>query len=442
VNSFQGEAEPEPNTPDSWDAFAPSGTPNQPDAAVTGWEAFLPDASDRPADEASAARRPTRHEFPAEPAAPTGTSRASFGITDGPISGARPEPVSPAAPDADGPAPFPVAVDLPSAGALPPAADVPPFPVAADTPAEPVRVAPLFARAGSAAAAPSSADVPGGVGDVMDGPGREIRPHRANRDAEPLPQQPERRRSRLVTAATVVLSVVVLLGGAVAGVAFFAGENKSLTSVFRLGSGGSDGKVATAPLDGRTTASFELVAATTKVTVRTQDLGDDLYRITTAGDSGTAPSPVLSNDRVQLLLSPDGEGSSGNVEVLLSTKVTWGLRFVGGADEQIVDLAGGKVNRIAVAGGSRRVDLRLSQPAGTVPIRVTGAVDELSVTSPAGSPVRVKVNSGAKTVAAGDKTLRDVEPGSTLTPKDWKSPNRYDVDAASRVTLLTVRNAP
>jgi hypothetical protein len=304
-----------------------------------------------------------------------------------------------------------------------------------------------FARPGTAAgsdaaAGSGAAGVADGIGEIIDGPGREIRPHRAGRDAEPGPQQSDHRRSRFVTAATVVLSVVLLLGGAVAGVAFFAGETESLTSVLKLGSGDSDGKVATAPLDGRTAASFELVAATTQVTVRTQDLGDDLYRITSAGDSGTAPSPVLSDNRVQLLLSPDGEGSSGNVEVLLSAKVTWGLRFVGGADEQIVDLAGGKVSSIEVAGGSRRVDLRLSKPAGTVPVRVTGAVDELSVTSPAGTPVRVKVDSGAKTVAAGEKTLRDVRPGSTLTPKDWKAPDRYDVDAASRVTLLTVRNTP
>ena len=38
--------------------------------------------------------------------------------------------------------------------------------------------------------------------------------------------------------------------------------------MLQLGSGDTDGKVATAPLDGRTTATFELVAATTKVTVR------------------------------------------------------------------------------------------------------------------------------------------------------------------------------
>jgi hypothetical protein len=52
--------------------------------------------------------------------------------------------------------------------------------------------------------------------------------------------------------------------------------------------------------------------------------------------------------------------------------------------------------------------------------------------------VRVQVDSGAKTVAAGDRTLRDVRPGSTLTPKGWQVQNRYDVDAAARITLLSV----
>ena len=149
---------------------------------------------------------------------------------------------------------------------------------------------------------------------------------------------------------------------------------------------------------------------------------------------------MVAEDRVQLLLSRDGDGTSGNVEVVLSSKVGWALRFIGGADEQIINLTGGKVSSIDLAGGSRRVDLILPQPTGTVPVRVTGAIDELSVTSPAGNPVRVQVDSGAKTVAAGERTLRDVKPGSTLTPKDWKVANRYDVDAASRVTLLTVRS--
>ena len=247
------------------------------------------------------------------------------------------------------------------------------------------------------------------------------------------------RRSRGLVAATVALSAVVLLGGSIAGVAFFTGDKQDRSSA--LGAAKVTGKTATAPLDGRKTAAFELVAATTKMNVSTADLGQDLFKITAADDSGVVPSPAVSKTAVQLRLTPEGKGSSGQVNVVLSAKVRWSLRFTGGGDEQIVDLSGGQVAGIDVIGGSRRFELSLPKASGTVPVHVTGAIQDLSIQSPADSPVRVKVQGGAKTVAAGQVTLRDLKPGSTLTPKDWKVANRYDVDAAAWLTLLSVDSA-
>ena len=282
-----------------------------------------------------------------------------------------------------------------------------------------------------------------GIGDFIGGPGREIRPHRAARHPHAGAEHPHAateppRRGRGVLVAGIALGAAVLLGGTVAGVAYFAGPDKSLTSVLELGAGKSEGRTATAPIDSRTAASFELVTAVTKVTMRSEDLGDDLYRITTGEDAGVTPKAVLSQDRVQLHLVPDGDNATGAVEVVLSSKVSWALRFAGAADEQILNLSGGQVSGIDVVGGSRRTQIALPEPAGTVPVRITGAVDELALTSPAGNPVRVQVRGGAKTVAAGARTLRDVKAGSTLTPKGWATNNRYDVDAESRVTLLSV----
>jgi hypothetical protein len=367
------------------------------------------------------------------PAPPATPGRTSFGFTAGPISPSGWSAVTADA-TADG-GRSAVAVDAAARGGWPVAADP-----AASAPAPPA-----YGSDAAQATAPEA-----GVGEFISGPGREIRPHRAPR-REPAAHDHEHnaprstphsaalpRRSRTVMAAGTALAALVLLGGTVTGVAFFSGPDRSLNSVLQLGTGKTDGKTATAPLEGRTKADFDLVAATTKVTMKAADLGDDLYKITSADDSGTAPSPVLADDRVQLHLTPDGGGSSGRVEVLLSSKVRWALRFTGGADEQSVDLTGGRVSSIDVVGGSRRFQLSLPKPAGTVPVRVTGAVEDLSITSPKDSPVRVQVASGAKKVAAGDRTLRDVRPGSTLTPKGWQVKNRYDVDAAARITLLSV----
>ncbi|WP_412742693.1 hypothetical protein [Krasilnikovia sp. MM14-A1004] len=304
------------------------------------------------------------------------------------------------------------------------------------------------------------------IGDIVNGPGREIRPHRATRRdganrkgegrnadghkvdtrtqpgpaATPPPARAKAapRRSRAATAVAVGLTGVILLAGTVAGVVFFSGANGDITSVLQLGAGSADRRTATAPLDGRTAASLEVVGGLDRLTVRSEDLGDQLYRITAADGSDSVPAPVITDDQVRLSVTPDGDGRPGAVEVVLSAKVRWSLRFTGGADEQLIDLSRGQVGDVALTGGARRVELSLPKPVGTVQVRVDGALDELSVKSPTDAPVRVKVQSGAKTVTAGTRTLRDVAPGSTLTPRNWQVPDRYDLDAAARITLLRV----
>jgi len=416
------------------------------------WSAFGSPTTPSSAAAQSSAREPVEPEY--GPAPPTGPGRASFGFTAGPISGNRSEPTSGA--------PYSSTPPAPTSPASPA-----PHPVRSVT-AESVLAKARHAQAERAQSrqaqarqdlprpelirqdGPSSrlsrpmppTDEDQGIGDFIGGPGREIRPHRAARHPGPPTEHTDPseapRRGRGVLIAGVALSAAVLLGGAVAGVSYFSGSDKSLTSVLELGAGNSDGGTVSAPIDGRTAASFELVTAVTKVTVRSEDIGDELYRMSTAEDAGVVPKAVLSQDRVQLQLIPDGDGATGAVEVVLSSKVMWTLRFSGAADEQNIDLTGGQVGGLDLVGGSKVTQIVLPKPAGTVALRITGAVDELSLAAPAGNPVRVQVQGGAKTVTAGARTLRDLKPGSTLTPKDWATNDRYDVNAEARVTLLSV----
>jgi hypothetical protein len=402
VNSFSDEtAAPEPRAA----AFPPAPRAAFPAASPTA--AFPPastevpedrgwfDASVKRDDEAKPADAP-RPAPPYGPAPPAAPGRASFGFTAGPIS---------------------------PTGRF---ADVPTSPATAPGSPAGDRPAPEF-------------------GEFVVGPSREIRPHRAVRRFPPEPAAPREpppatrpaRRSRTVMIAAIALTAMVLVAGAAAGIMLFSGSDRNLDSVFRLG-GGAGERTATAARGGRTAASFELLAATTKVTIKAQDLGGDLYRITSAEGSGTVPTPVLAKNRVQLHLTPQGTGATGRVTVLLSSKVKWTLRLVGGADEQVVDLRGGRLGSVDVLGAARRIELALPTPSGTVPVRITGAVEDLSITAPADTPIRVRLDSGAKTVAAGQRTLRDLEPGSTLTPQGWQTRNRYDVHAESRIPLLSV----
>ncbi|MGX6602248.1 hypothetical protein ACWKSP_08970 [Micromonosporaceae bacterium Da 78-11] len=263
-------------------------------------------------------------------------------------------------------------------------------------------------------------------------PEPEIGPREVSAEARP-PRQP-----KIVTVGIAALSAVVLLAGAIIGAMYFSGSDDSLDTVLKLGAAGSDSRVVTAPLDNRNTASFELLAGANKVTVRIGELGDDLYRISTPEDAGIRPSPTIRNDAVQLQVTRDGDGTGGEIDVVLAAKVNWALRFAGYVQEEIIDFTEGKISGVEMVGAARRAELTLPKPAGTVPIKVAGAIEELTVTSPAGSPVRIQVGGGAQTVVAGNRTLRDVAPGSTLTPKDWATDNRYDVSAVARVTSMTV----
>jgi hypothetical protein len=258
-----------------------------------------------------------------------------------------------------------------------------------------------------------------------------------------------------VTVGLVLMGVVVLLAGTVAGVVYFAGDDRSLDSQLDGGGensaadpgnadpgAGADGtapRTVSAPVAGRKAANFELLAGVSTVQVSMKDLGGDLYQISTPADAGIRPSPVIKDDTVQLQVDRDGGGNGGRIEVVLSTAVRWQLRFSGYADEQQINLSGGRVSSVEMIAGMHKAELQLPRPSGTVPVKITGAVDQLALRSPTDNPVRVHVGGGADAVVAGTRKLHDIAPGSTLTPKDWKKySNRYDVTAASAIGSLNV----
>jgi len=197
--------------------------------------------------------------------------------------------------------------------------------------------------------------------------------------------------------------------------------------------------VIVAPLLGRSGASLTVRNAASRIRLSLATLPGLLYRISTPADAGIKPSPAIKGNDVQLQVDRDGTGTGGQIQVVLSTAVRWQLRFSGYADEQRIDLSGGKVTSVELIAGMHKAELQLPPSSGTVPVKITGAVDQLALRSPADNPVRVKVGGGATDVVAGTRKLHDIAPGSTLTPKDWKQhSDRYDVTAASAIGSLDV----
>jgi hypothetical protein len=77
---------------------------------------------------------------------------------------------------------------------------------------------------------------------------------------------------------------------------------------------------------------------------------------------------------------------------------------------------------VADAGRAGPVSSRGAQPAsptGLMPVRLTGGVDQFRVRLADGTPVRVRVQSGAGEVTLDGTTHRGIAPGRSFTAYGW-----------------------
>ncbi|SCG49906.1 hypothetical protein [Micromonospora halophytica] len=272
---------------------------------------------------------------------------------------------------------------------------------------------------------------------------------------EPPHRSPWQSGARLLAAAAIMVLALGALAVTVTlanpdrlGVAF-SGARPTAPTVAPAapGRGGTARAAAaeqalTAPLAGRRRATFELADGLTSFRLRTGDLGDDLYQISSPADSGVLPRPELLGERVQVRLVESGRAGRGVVDVVLTSRVTWRLRLVGGVSEHLLDLSSARLSGVEVIGGAARIDLRLPETRGTLTVRMTGGVDQFVVHAPGRPPVRVRAGSGAGGVTVYDDRRDGVGPGEIISSPNWdRSVGRVYVDLVAGAHTVTVRAA-
>ncbi|WP_422751922.1 hypothetical protein [Micromonospora sp. WMMD708] len=267
---------------------------------------------------------------------------------------------------------------------------------------------------------------------------------------EPAYRSPWPRGARLLAAAAVL--VVAL--GAIAVVVTMANPDRlgivpsgdraappapATADPGGAGAAEAGGRTVTAPVDGLRRATFELLDGVTSFRLRTDDLGADLYRISSPADAGLTPRPEVAGDRVQLRVTRrDGPGR-GVVDVTLNARVTWRLRLVGGVSDHVLDLTGARLSGVELIGGAARIDLRLPPTTGTRTVRMTGGVNQFVVHAPDGPPVRVRAASGAGSVVWYGDRRDGLARGATVGSPNWdRSPDRLYLDLVAGANTVTV----
>jgi hypothetical protein len=232
---------------------------------------------------------------------------------------------------------------------------------------------------------------------------------------------------RWVAGAGIAAALLILAGAAV--VVF--GRSPAQPADYRQGTGAA--AAVSAPRGGRTEAGFDLLDGATAITVRTAELGADLYRITAPA---AAPAVTDTDGRIRLSL---GRGPARAVDVLLSASVRWDLRVGGGAELSTIDLGGAQLAAVDLAGGAGRIELTLPRPDGTLTVRMSGGVSRFDVHTAGQVPVRVRVGSGAGQVVLDGTSHSGVAAGALFTPAGWNhSVDRIDVNAVAGMSALTV----
>jgi hypothetical protein len=207
------------------------------------------------------------------------------------------------------------------------------------------------------------------------------------------------------------------------------------------GSGaGSGAAEVTAARDGRTSASFELVSSASSVDVRVDDLGDDLYRISTPPGSPVRPDAATDGDAVRLTLAHTGpDNGPTQVGVVLNSQVQWTLRIAGGVETGTLDLRGGRIDGVDLTGGAGRFDLSLSRPKGTLSVRMSGGVNVFQMETDGEVPVRVTARSGAGQIILDGTTNNGVARGASFRSPGWSAQaDRIDLDAVAGFGTLRV----
>jgi hypothetical protein len=174
------------------------------------------------------------------------------------------------------------------------------------------------------------------------------------------------------------------------------------------------GHVVAGALHGRTGAYLTVGDAASTVDVRLAELPGLLYRISTPPDAGLAARVTGPSGRVHLGLRANGDLGPHAVTIVLNRAVRWDIRLPAGAGEQHLDLRHGRVTRIDV-GASGLVDLRLPRPRGTVPITLTDAVGNVRLSAPRGTPVRLDLRAGARSVVTPRRVAATHSGRYTLT---------------------------
>jgi hypothetical protein len=181
-----------------------------------------------------------------------------------------------------------------------------------------------------------------------------------------------------------------------------------------------DSDAISVPYAGQT--SMQLTIASGKADARIRIDPNATELMTIHGADGAMPRVRVSAGELRVSwpmtfgswLSAAFTGAFRDIEIVLHPAVEWALQMSGGLARFEADLTAGKIARIAVSGGISNARFDLPAPTATVPVRVSGGVNQLTLSRPVGARVSLAIGGGVAALHLDDQMFGAVGGGLRL----------------------------
>jgi hypothetical protein len=160
-------------------------------------------------------------------------------------------------------------------------------------------------------------------------------------------------------------------------------------------------------------AELRLTYGAARLTLRSADLGPDLYRAHFLLPVGARPEADLAQGALGIRIPTRQrdtcffwcESAHSDLTLTLDNRVNWKLSLDGGASESSLDLSRLNFSSLEMLGGAADATVELPAPHGTVTLSFAGGAESVRLRAPAGTQVQIRVSGGASSlVVNGSKS--------------------------------------
>lgn len=186
---------------------------------------------------------------------------------------------------------------------------------------------------------------------------------------------------------------------------------------------------------GPATGTFWLVNDVSEISLSSARVDDGIARVRVPDGSDAVPKATTDGNTIRLAVGSRRGGGSTRIEVQLDNRISWAIRLGGGARDMTLDLGGATVRSVAFEGGVANIDLTLPRLGRTLPIRMTGGVNQWRIGTDGQVAVRVVARGGAGKVVLYGDDRGGLARGERVSANGGSG---IDVDATAGFGTLTV----